>query len=135
MKTAAWLRRRALLAYFALAYGPSWGGILMILAANSFDLTDLRPVDTGLIFVAMLLGPSVAGLALTALLEGRSGMHELGARLVRWRYGRRWYAVALLTMPISLLAVLWSLGIAVDAVFAPRFQWPMFAIGLAAGCC
>jgi membrane protease YdiL (CAAX protease family) len=135
MKPAAWLRRHPLLAYFALAYGISWGGILMVLAATGFDLTDLRPIDTGVIFVSMLLGPSMAGLVLTALLEGRSGLHELGARLMRWRLDGRWYAVALLTMPTLLLAVLWSVSIAIDPVFSPRFQWPLFAIGLVAGCC
>ena len=36
-------------------------------------------------------------------------------------------------MPLLLLATLWLLSVFVDPVFAPRFQWPLFAIGLIAG--
>ena len=133
MTLKAWLRRHPLSGYFALAYGVSWGGILIIVAATGFNLAELRPLDTGLIFMSMLLGPSAAGLALTALLEGREGMSRLGARVVHWRVGLRWYGAAVMTMPLLLLAVLWPLSVLFDPAFAPRFQWPLFAIGLVAG--
>jgi membrane protease YdiL (CAAX protease family) len=121
--------RWPLLGYFVLAYGISWSGILGVLAFTGFDLANLRPLDTGLIFVAMLLGPSTAGLAITALLDGRRGLRELVSSLARWRVSGRWYGVALLTMPVLLLSVLWPLS-AVDPAFAPHFQWPLLAIGL-----
>ena len=57
-----WSCRHPLVGYFALTYGISWGGIVVVLGATNFDLTVLRPLDTGLIFVCMLLGPSIAGL-------------------------------------------------------------------------
>jgi len=125
--------RSPLLGYFGLAYGVSWGGILVVLAFTGFELAKLRPLDTGLIFMAMLLGPSIAGLAITALLDGRRGLRELVSSLARWRVSSRWYGVALLTMPLLLLATLWPLSVLVDPAFAPRFQWPLFAIGLVAG--
>ena len=127
-----WLRH-PLLAYCAAVYGISWGGILVVAGAHNFDLVHLRPADTGIIFVAMLLGPSVGGLAMTALLDGQAGLRRLRMSLMRWRVGVRWYAVALLTMPLLLLIVLWPLSAFVDAAFALRFQWPFFAIGLIAG--
>ena len=61
-----WPERRPLLAYFGLTYVISWGGIALVLCATGFDLAFLRPLDTGLIFVSMLLGPSVSDLAMTA---------------------------------------------------------------------
>jgi uncharacterized protein len=133
MTCGPWLRRHPLSSYFALAYGISWGGILIVVSATGFNLVELRPLDTGLIFIAMLLGPSAAGLALTALLEGRDGMRRLGSRAIRWRVGLRWYGVALMTTPLLLLAILWPLSVLVDPAFAPRFQWRLFAIGLVAG--
>lgn len=133
MKFEPWLRRYPVFSFFALAFLISWGGILVVMATTGFDLINLRPLDTGLIFVFMLLGPSVAGLVLTALLEGRAGLHWLRARLVHWRVGLRWYLVALMTMPLLLLATLWPLSIFLDPAFSPRFQWPLFAIGLVAG--
>ncbi|OIP17824.1 MAG: hypothetical protein CO105_15385 [Comamonadaceae bacterium CG_4_9_14_3_um_filter_60_33] len=133
MRFETLLRRYPVCSFFALAFGISWGGILIVMAATDFNLLDLRPLDTGLIFVLMLLGPSVAGLALTALLEGRAGFHRLRVRAARWRVGFCWYLVALMTMPLLLLATLWPLSIFLDPAFSPRFQWPLFAIGLVAG--
>ena len=119
--------------FFALAFGISWGGILVVMGARGFDPLDLRPLDTGLIFVLMLLGPSVSGLALTALLEGRAGFRRLRAGAAHWRVSLRWYMVALMTMPLLLLATLWPLSIFLDLAFSPRFQWPLFVLGLVAG--
>jgi membrane protease YdiL (CAAX protease family) len=60
--------------FFALAFGISWGGILVIVAARGFDLSPLQPVEGGLIFLMMLLGPSLSGLICTALTDGRAGL-------------------------------------------------------------
>ena len=128
-----WLRRHPVSSFFALAYGISWGGILMVVSTSGFTLGDLRLLDTDLIFVSMLLGPCTAGLALTALLEGREGMRRLGSRVAHWRVGLRWYVVALMTMPLLLLAALWPLSVFVDPAFAPQFRWLLFAVGLVAG--
>lgn len=119
--------------YFALTYGIRWGGILVVLAATGFDPAVLRPLDTGLIIVSTMLGPSIAGLAMTALVDGRAGLRELSLRLLRWPVTARWYAMALLTVPVLMLAVLWPFSLIADPASAPRFQWPLFAIGLVAG--
>ena len=129
----SWLRRHPLLGYFALTFAISWIGILIVLATRGFDLSPMLPLEAGLIFLAMLLGPSVAGLIGTAILDGRVGLRELGARLVNWRVGARWYAVALLTIPAILLTILLFLSAVVDPAFAPRFPWALFAVGLVAG--
>lgn len=129
----SWLNRHPLLGYFALAFGISWSGILIILAARGFDLSPMLPLEAGLILLAMLLGPSLSGLIVTTILEGRAGLHELGARLMNWRAGARWYAVALLTVPTILLTILLLLSAVVDPAFAPRFHWALFAVGLVAG--
>ena len=128
-----WFRRYPLVCYFALTYGISWGGILVVLGFTGFDLTVLRPRDTGLMFGCMLLGPSIAGLTMTALMEGRAGLRELRSRLLRWRVASSWYALALLTMPLLMLAVLVPLSLIADPAFAPGFQWQLFAVGLVAG--
>lgn len=122
MTPKPWLRRYPLIAYFALAYGISWSGIVIVLGATGFDLANLRPLDTGIIFALMLLGPSASGLSMTAHLEGRAGLCRLWLSLVRWHVGIRWYALALMTMPVVLLAVLWPLGILLDPAFEPVFS-------------
>jgi hypothetical protein len=54
---------------------------------------------------AMLAGPSVAGILLTGLVSGRAGLRELLSRLLRWRVGAGWYAVALFPAPLLAAAV------------------------------
>ncbi|OYY95799.1 MAG: hypothetical protein B7Y41_00445 [Hydrogenophilales bacterium 28-61-23] len=82
---APWLRCHPLLGYYTAVFCISWGGILIVLGATGFDLVELRPVDTGIIFVAMLLGPCISGLAMTAWLDGRAGLRALRLSLIRWR--------------------------------------------------
>jgi len=66
MRLAQWLLRCLVSSHFALACGISWSGILIAMSATDIKLLDLRPLDTGFLFVFMLLGPSHSGLALTA---------------------------------------------------------------------
>jgi uncharacterized protein len=128
-----YLQRHPLLVFFALAFAISWGPILVVTASRGSDLSPLQSVEGGLLFLAMLLGPSVSGLARTALLEGCAGLRALGLRALRWRVATVWYAVALLTVPAILLVVLSILSILINPAFAPRFQWWLFGLGILAG--
>ena len=44
---------------------------------------------------------------------------SFASRLLRWRVGARWYAVALLTAPLSMMAVLLALSL-ISPEFLPR---------------
>ena len=66
----------------------------------------------------MLVGPSVAGILMTALVHGRAGFRELLSRLLTWRVGPRWYAVALLAGPLLGAATLFALSLT-SPVFLP----------------
>lgn len=68
--------------------------------------------------VLMFAGPSVAGILLTGLVYGRAGLHEFLSRLLRWRVGARWYAVALLTIWVLATPILFALSL-VSPVFLP----------------
>ena len=60
---------------------------------------------------ASLLGPGVSGVLLTGFVDGRAGLRELRSRLLRWRVGGRWYAVALLTAPLVTILTLLALSL------------------------
>lgn len=49
-------------------------------------------------------GPSIAAIAVTALIDGRSGVGALLRRVTVWRVGVKWYLVAILG-PVGLLAL------------------------------
>ena len=61
--------------------------------------------------MVMLAGPSIAGLLLTGLIEGRAGYRDLFLRLGKWRVGIRWYALAIVPAPIVSAGVLFALSI------------------------
>lgn len=91
-----WLFHHPLTGFFALVVCISWGAIAVITLARGVDLSPLHPVEGGLLFLMMLLGPSLGGIACIALLDGRAGL------LATWQSARHrrvtlgWWAVALL---------------------------------------
>jgi membrane protease YdiL (CAAX protease family) len=72
-----------------------------------------------------------------SLVSGRSGLREVLARLLTWRVGGRWYAVALLTAPFLVMAVSLALSLLspefLPAVFMTNNKAPLLLSGLAAG--
>jgi membrane protease YdiL (CAAX protease family) len=104
--------------YFTLAFAISWGAILISVGPDGIPATADQIV---VLVMAMLLGPSVAGILLTGLASGREGFRELVSRLLNWRVSARWYAVALLTAPLSTAGVLLALSL-----FSPRFLPAIF---------
>jgi len=96
-----WIRRNPVIFYFIIAYVVSW----------SFEI-PLALFHQGMIAVQIpmwfhyfaCLGPLSAALIMTLLIEGRSGLRNLMARIFKWRVAFRYYAFAIL-IPVGLFAV------------------------------
>jgi membrane protease YdiL (CAAX protease family) len=80
--------RHPLVAFFALAFAFSWWAV----PAGEF----------------LPFGPLVAALIVLAVVQGRSGLADLGRRMLRWRVGVRWYVLAI---AIPLGATLAAIGL------------------------
>src|ERR687894_3153916 len=78
----AFVKRHPLVVFFVLAYALTW------------PLVPLVSVSPLWGFPA-LFGPALAAVIVAALTDGRAGLGDLLGRMVRWRVGARWYAVAL----------------------------------------
>lgn len=104
----ALIKKHSVLSYYILTFAISWGGVLLLIGGPGNIPGTPEQIARLIWFVvlALELGPPIAGLALTGLVSGRAGYRELLARLLRWRVGVRWYAVALLTAPLLGAAVL-----------------------------
>jgi uncharacterized protein len=109
--TGSFFRRYPVLAYYILAFAISWGGILLALGPGGFLGAGIDS-DTQLMVGGpiSLLGPSLSGILMTALLYGRQGLRELLARLLKWRVGAGWYAFALLLPPVLFTVAVLVLG-------------------------
>jgi len=103
----ATIRKHPVASYFALTFVLSWGGILAVIDGGAIPAPpeEARRLFV-LVYLAMLAGPSVAGIAITAITGGMNGLVEFRARLLKWRVQPRWYAAALLTAPLALLSAL-----------------------------
>ena len=85
------VRRYPLTAFFVLACALSWWP--WILYSVGLSTTPIVGV-----------GPFLAALLVLAVTEGKSGVVGLLRRMVRWRVGIQWYAVALLLPIVVILA-------------------------------
>jgi membrane protease YdiL (CAAX protease family) len=134
----ALIARRPVVVYYVLTFGLSWGGFLLV------GWSGLR-TGTGweddprfwYAVLAMVAGPTVAGLLLTVLGWGARGLRELLDRLSRWRASPRWYSVALLIAPLVQAGVLFALtplgpGYLPSIITAPDTV-SLLVLGIAAG--
>jgi membrane protease YdiL (CAAX protease family) len=90
-RVLGWTRRHRLVVFFVLTFVFSWW-------PWPFAAMGLAPTT----FFAC--GPLLAALVVIGVAEGAQGYRALGARMVRWRVGWRWWVVAVGT-PLAVLAV------------------------------
>ena len=140
MKTFnAFIKRHPLSTYFVLTFIISWGGILLVIggpgAIPSPSEKALKMLPTAIL--VMIAGPSISGILLTGLIYGRTGFRDFLSHLFNWRVRGRWYAVALLTAPLLILATLFALlptsRVFLPGIFASDNKLSLLLGGLAAG--
>jgi membrane protease YdiL (CAAX protease family) len=130
------IKRHPLLSYFVLTFAISWGGAVIVVGPSGF-----LGAKSGALFVLVVLvalaGPSVSGIVLTGLLDGRAGLSEFRSRLLKWRVGTRWYAVAFLTAPLLVTAVLLGLSLSsskfLPGIFTMDNKASVLLIGIVTG--
>ncbi len=133
MNIAAWVKRHPIVSYFLLAFGISWISIFLTLGLNYIRRTPAGPLDFIIALASMFMGPFLAGLILTRVVDGPQGMRELWRRMGKWRVGAHWYAAALLIVPALLFATMLALSRFASTAFTPGFLLLGVFYGLLAG--
>lgn len=110
---SAFIKKYSVLFYYLLTFTISWGGVFLVAGgaegfpASEEELNTLLPM----VVMALAFGSIIAGLVMTTLVSGRAGLGELFSRLLKWRVHISWYAVAILTAPLIVLATLLLLSL------------------------
>jgi uncharacterized protein len=115
------LVRHPMAAYFALTFVISWMGALLVAAPHLMRQEPLPKITGILMFPAMLLGPSLTGILLTRIVDGRKGVRSLFSRMFQWRLPLKWYTVFFVP-PALVLTVLFGLKTIVSPSYAPTFS-------------
>jgi membrane protease YdiL (CAAX protease family) len=126
----SFIKRHPVLTYFALTFVISWGGVIILGAPYGMPTTSEQFAEQWpIVFLPYFFGPSTASMLLTGLVYGKDGFRELLSRLVMWRVGTRWYAIALLTAPLLVTLILLALSLT-SAVFLPGILTSADKVGL-----
>src|ERR671916_3546420 len=90
-------KQHSLITFFVLAFALSWWPIPLYAA--------------GLVPATIVgFGPFLAALVVLAVAQGKTGVVRLLRRMVRWRIGLGWYAVALL-LPVVVTLIAAALNV------------------------
>jgi membrane protease YdiL (CAAX protease family) len=115
----SFIKRYPQAVFWGIAYVLNWGGWILYM---------LFPSD---LWQFLIWGVALGGLLVTAIVDGRGGLKEYLSRMVRWRVGIQWYAVALL-LPLALRLAAFGLNLLTGAHMAASFQFPPLSDFLAA---
>lgn len=103
------LKRHPLVWFFVLAYAGTWLVRSPIwLSHNGLGVLpyEIPPGPASLLFaVGPFAGPFLAAWVMTRATEGEEGVRRWLRRLLQWRGNGAWYAVSLLVIPLTIVAV------------------------------
>jgi len=128
MKILGLIKRFPVFSYFCLVFIISWGGCILFGGSNFIQGQSMEIKDTMLMGLAMLAGPSLSGITLTYLADGKEGLQSLFSRVKKWNVEGKWYAV-LVIFPLLILLVL----IILSRTFTPELTPTFFPIGILLG--
>ena len=97
--------------FFVLTFFISWIGILLVslqtgIPASENDFNQLLPVA----MIPYLLGPGIASLVLTLVIDGKKGLKRILKKLVHWKFEPKWYVISVLILPVLSICVLFFLS-------------------------
>jgi len=102
------MKRRPLLAFFALTFGLTWGlGACFALFPAQLTAVFGKVSVTNPLFILAVYAPSISAIVVTGFIDGAAGIRRLLGGFLRWRIGIQWYLAILVGIPmLSVIAML-----------------------------
>ena len=106
------IKRHPMLTYLVLVLGISWGSFFALVGLTTGpgtgdEIARLMPP----VYILMMASVCIPGIVLTGLIGGRAALRDLASRLLKWRVGAHWYAIAFLAPAILALVALAALSV------------------------
>jgi len=93
-------QRDSLLPFFLLTFLITWGlGALAIFLPTQFQALFGELTDTSPMYFIAVASPTISATLLILVRGGWTGLGSLYGRLIRWRFGLKWYALVLIGIP------------------------------------
>ncbi|MFL5513999.1 MAG: type II CAAX prenyl endopeptidase Rce1 family protein, partial [Gemmatimonadales bacterium] len=104
------LRNKPLVSFFVLAYTVSWLLWIPVVILGLPVFNQATHAPPLYILPGIAIGVTGSAFLMTAVTQGRAGVRRLLQRLTWWRVGPQWFAVAVLSIPLSEVLVAVALG-------------------------
>lgn len=117
-KLKALVLRHSVFVFYTVTYAISWGGLLLLVGGPKGITTQATDIPFFPLYLVTVAGPSLAGVLMVYLYQGRTGFRELLSSMFKWKVSLAWYAAALFTAPLSVFSVLFALSQS-SSVFIP----------------
>jgi membrane protease YdiL (CAAX protease family) len=124
------MKEHRLITFFVLTFAISWGvpGLALLLSALAEGFDVSLAAYSPLYYVGVW-GPAIAALLLVGVTQGRAGLRAYASRLLQWRVGLPWYALALLGVSaLNLCASLLTHTADTPALAVPTNPWQQVAL-------
>jgi membrane protease YdiL (CAAX protease family) len=105
--------------YFFAVFALSFGSFAIVVVPKLVRGQSMQAQQALFMFPVLVVGVGLSGMLLARLVDGRSGLRDLTARMRRWRVGRCWYA-AVLIPPVFVLSTLLAFRFIVSPSFTPN---------------
>jgi len=113
--------------YLAIAFGIAWGVIAMVMLFPAWASAVFGGMSrANPLFYVAVWSPNIAAVVTVALLDGRAGLADLFARLVRWRVAPWVWIAAFLFYP----ALMFVVQLIRDPAEAMGAWWASVALGI-----
>lgn len=121
----------SLIPFFLLTFLITWGiGVLAMFLPAQFQALVGELTDTSPIYFLAIAAPTIAATFLSFARQSWTGLGSLYGRLVRWRFGLKWYALVLLGIPLVgwIVARITGASPLKEANTTAEFLWLLFYI-------
>ena len=120
------IKRYPVWAFFVMITALGWVAVIVGTTWMPIDAEHEMTAMHG-VLVFLIASPSVVGIVLTAVVDGREGLKELWSRTTRWRVHFKWYAAALLVPFATAGLSYWVYGLLTGGPLGPPNLGEQFA--------